>query len=293
MNLPTSTRLRTALGQHWPEYAMEAAGLGIFMLSACLFGTLLEYPGSPVRQAIADPIWRRFLMGLAMALTAIGLIYSPWGKRSGAHINPAVTLTFFRLGKVAPWDALFYMLAQFVGGVAGALIAWTVLGAALAAPPVQHVVTLPGPSGVGIAFLAEVVIAGLLMSTILGITNTPRLARFTGLFAAALVATYITLEAPLSGMSMNPARTFASALPAYTWTAIWVYFTAPLIGMLLAAEVYTRRHRQRPVICAKLHHHNTERCIFVHCGYQQQTQPEAQGTDATCPPLQATDAPPV
>jgi aquaporin Z len=182
-----------------------------------------------------------------------------------------VTLTFLRLGKVAPWDALFYMLAQFIGGVAGVLIAWTVLGAALAEPPVQHVVTLPGHSGVGIAFLAEAVIAGILMSTILGITNTPRLAPFTGLFAAALVATYITLEAPLSGMSMNPARTFASALPASTWTAIWIYFTAPLIGMLLAAEVY--KHRQAPVICAKLHHRNTERCIFVHCGYQQQTQP--------------------
>ena len=89
-----------ALRQHWPEYLMEAAGLGMFMISACLFGTLLEYPGSPVHNAIADPMLRRVLMGFAMGLTAIGIIYSPWGKQSGAHINPSITMTFFRLGKI-------------------------------------------------------------------------------------------------------------------------------------------------------------------------------------------------
>ena len=111
--------MRDTLRQHWPEYLMEAAGLGIFMVIACAFGTLLEYPASPVRQTITVPLLRRFLMGLAMALTAVSIIYSPWGKRSGAHLNPSVTLTFFRLGKVAPWDALFYVAAQFVGGLVG------------------------------------------------------------------------------------------------------------------------------------------------------------------------------
>ena len=60
-------------------------------------------------------------MGAIMGLTAIGLIYSPWGQQSGAHLNPAVTLTFWRLGKVATWDALFYVLAQFAGGALGVL----------------------------------------------------------------------------------------------------------------------------------------------------------------------------
>ena len=68
-----------ALKRHWPEYLMEAAGLGLFMVSACLFGTLMEHPGSPVRQAIADPFLRRVFIGLAMGLTAVGIIYSPWG----------------------------------------------------------------------------------------------------------------------------------------------------------------------------------------------------------------------
>ena len=104
--------MRTALRMHWPEYLTEAAGLGLFMISACVFGTLLGHPNSPVVQAVPDALARRALMGLAMGLTAVGLICSPWGQRSGAHFNPATTLTFWRLGKVAPADAGFYMLAQ-------------------------------------------------------------------------------------------------------------------------------------------------------------------------------------
>ena len=75
--------MRSALGTHWPEYLMEAAGLGIFMVSAGGFGIVLFHPASPVALAIADPLPRRFLMGCAMGLTAAGLIYSPWGKQSG------------------------------------------------------------------------------------------------------------------------------------------------------------------------------------------------------------------
>ena len=107
---------------HWPEYAIEAVCLGVFMVSACLFGTLFEHPASPIRQAIADPLLRRVPMGLAMGLTAIALIYSPMGMRSGAHMNPATTLTFFRLRKVAGVDATGYVLSQFIGGIAGVLV---------------------------------------------------------------------------------------------------------------------------------------------------------------------------
>lgn len=91
-----------SLMRHWPEYLMEAAGLGTFMASACTFATILEYPGSPIQQAITDPFLRRLLMDLAMGLTAIGIIYSPWGKQLGAHINPSITLTFLRLERLIP-----------------------------------------------------------------------------------------------------------------------------------------------------------------------------------------------
>jgi aquaporin Z len=253
-----------ALKHHWPEYLIEAAGLGLFMISAFSFATLLEHPASPLHQAIASPLLRRLLMGLAMGGTAIVVIYSPWGKQSGAHINPSTTLTFYRLGKVAPWDALFYILGQFIGGALGAIIAATLLSPLAAHPSVNYIITIPGAAGAWGAFIAEIVIAFILMTVILQVSNNPKLHKFTGLCAGALVATYITLEAPISGMSMNPARTFASALSGNSWTALWVYFTAPLIGMLGAAEIYVRTGRNRPVGCAKLHHDNAQRCIF--CG---------------------------
>ena len=246
---------------------MEAAGLGLFMISAGVFATFLEYPGSPGRQAIANPWLRRSLMGLAMGLTAVVIIYSPWGKQSGAHINPSITLTFFWLGKIKLWDAYFYVVAQFAGALAGILLVTLALKSAIGHPSVRYVATVPGTHGLGVAFMAELVISFFLMSVVLLATNSARVARFTGLFAAVLVGTYILVEAPLSGMSMNPARTLASAVPARLWTALWIYFTAPPLGMLLAAEVYLRQKGSGKVMCAKLHHQNNKRCIF-HCGYK-------------------------
>ena len=113
------------------------------------------------------------------------------------------------------------------------------------------------------AFLGEAAIAFLLLIIVLTVSNTPKLARWTGLFAGACVATFITFEAPLSGMSMNPARTFGSAFLPHLWSSLWIYFSAPLLGMLLAAEVYPLLKGR--VICAKYHHQNNYRCIF--CEY--------------------------
>jgi aquaporin Z len=100
------------------------------------------------------------------------------------------------------------------------------------------------------------------MSVVLTVSNTKRLGRWTGVFAGALVATYITIESPISGMSMNPARTFSSAVGAHIWISLWIYFTAPPLGMLMAAEVYRRLNAGRAIVCAKLHHYNNKRCIF-------------------------------
>ena len=259
--------MMNALTRHWPEYLMEAAGLGLFMISACLFAALLEHPASPIRRAIADPLLRRILMGLVMGLTAVAIIYSPWGMQSGAHINPAVTLTFLRLGKIHTWDGVFYILLQFAGGLIGILLASALLGHWISEPSVNYVATVPGMGGPFVALLAEFVISFGLMAVILITSNTEKLARFTGLFAGGLVATYITVEAPFSGMSMNPARTLASAVPSHILTPLWIYFTAPPLGMLLAAEAYVRAKGARGVLCAKLHHQNDKRCIF-NCGYR-------------------------
>jgi aquaporin Z len=256
-----------ALSTHWPEYLMEAAELGLFMVSACVFATVVGHPASPIAKAFPHPAVQRLLIGIAMGLTAVAIICSPWGQQSGGHLNPSVTLTFLRLGKIEIWDALFYIAAQFLGGSTGVVLATAVLQEAVAHPAVHHVTTMPGDLGPLVAFAAEFGLSLILMSVVLRVANMSQLARHTPLIVGALVATYITLEAPLSGMSMNPARTFGSALAAQHWTALWVYFTAPPLGMLAASELYQWQKGVHAVICAKLHHHNDKRCIFP-CGYQ-------------------------
>jgi aquaporin Z len=254
-----------AAAGHWPEYLMEAALLGLFMLSACGVTTLLDHPASAGFRAVPDPLMRRFLTGLAMGSTAIALIYSPWGRRSGAHFNPAATLAFLRLRRIAPRDAGWYAAAQFAGGIAGVLLAAATIGAPLAHETVRYAVTRPGPAGFGPAWVSELVIAYLLMSVVLRVSAHPRYGRLTGICVGVLVAVYITVEAPLSGMSMNPARSLASAAAAGEWMPLWIYFTAPPLGMLLAAELHLRRGR--PLACAKLDHDPAARCI--HCEYRQ------------------------
>src|SRR5439155_2517458 len=221
---------RKVFVEHWREYAIEGSGLGLFMISACIFGTLLGHTDSPVVRFIGNPTLLRVLLGLAMGTTAVALIYSSFGKRSGAHMNPATTFTFWRLGKIEPRDALFYIAAHFAGGIAGVAVASIALGTWLSHPSVNYVVTLPGRYGYWWAFAAEVGITFVLMSVILRVSNTPKLNRYTGMFAGVLVMMYISIEAPISGMSMNPARTLGSAFSARNWTSIWIYFTAPPVG---------------------------------------------------------------
>jgi aquaporin Z len=223
---------------HWPEYLIEAAALGLFMVSACVFTVLLEHPASRIHQAIENSFSRRVLMGLAMGLTASAIIHSPWGHRSGAQMNPALTFTFWTLGKIGSRDAFFYILFQFVGGLAGVLLSAVLVGPPLWHSAVNFAATVPGAPGEAAAFWSEVGISALLMATALIVSGSARLRPWMPAFAGVLVALFITLESPFSGMSMNPARTLASAIPAGEWSAIWIYFTAPPLGMLAAAQLY-------------------------------------------------------
>ncbi|HVO45426.1 MAG TPA: aquaporin [Steroidobacteraceae bacterium] len=256
---------RDAWRTHWPEYLIEAWALGTFMISAGIVATLLGAPASPVRDVIPESL-RNAAAGLAMGLTAIALIHSPWGKRSGAHMNPAVTLTFLRLGKTRGWDAACFIAAQFVGGTAGVLIVAALFGSAFTDAPVSYATTLPGEHGPWVAFTAEVIISALLMWVVLSLSSTARLAPLTGYAAGILVALYISFESPLSGMSMNPARSFASAAPAMQWDHFWIYLSAPLLGMLTAAQLHLLMRGARATGCAKLLHPSNVRCI--HCGHE-------------------------
>ena len=111
----SSSRALSALGSvrlHWPEYLMEAGQLGLYLFCACAFATVFQHPASPVRHVISSSLARRALYGVAMGSTLIGIVTTPWGRQSGGHCNPAITFTFYRLGTVELWDALFYAAAD-------------------------------------------------------------------------------------------------------------------------------------------------------------------------------------
>jgi aquaporin Z len=237
----------------WREYAIEGWALGTFMLSACAFAALLFHPASPAAAWPLSAVARRWTMGAAMAATLVALVYSPWGRRSGAHMNPAFTVSMLALRRIHPGDAWAYVVAQFVGGWMGVWGAARLLGMALGHPDVNYVVTQPGPAGTGAAFAGEFVVSAMQMTIVLTVAASPRWQRFTGLCAAAALACYIALESPWSGASLNPARTVASALVAGEWTALWLYFAAPVSGMLLAGIMHARRAPSR-IPCGKLVH---------------------------------------
>jgi len=253
-----------SLRKHWPQYLIEGWGIGTFMLVAGLVAAALASLPPPLSAALtAKPLLGRFIFGLAMGATAISIIYSRWGSLSGAHLNPALTLAYAWLGKIAPWDAIFYIIAQFAGAAGGFALAVLLVPDALRRA--RDIVTQPGPLGPAVAFAAEFGMTFVLMTVVLHLSNAGPRARFTGIAAGVLVAAFITLEAPLSGMSLNPARTAASAALARDWTSIWIYFTAPPLGMLVAAATYVRMHGTKAVMCAKLNHQPGP-CIF-RCRY--------------------------
>ena len=250
-----------ALREHWPEYMLEALGLAVIMLvsvGVTVFAEIRLPHDWP-------PLTRRIVEGMAIASTVMALVYSPLGLRSGAHYNPAVTLTFFMLGRVKRADAAFYVAAQFAGAVVGIVVAVLLLGSLVRDPPVVWIVTQPGTHGSAIAFAAEFVISFLLMEVVLVTGGSSSLSRFTGIFVGVLVFLYVCFEAPISGFSMNPARSFASAVAAGSWKAFWIYVSAPPAGML-AAALLNRSVPALPLMnCAKLVHGDAYRCI--HCGF--------------------------
>jgi aquaporin Z len=266
--MATLKAARETFKHHWPEYLMEAALLGLFLIAAGTIAILFEYPASPIHQSLASGNLRRLGIGIAMGTVASALIYSPWGKQSGAHMNPAVTLTFYRLGKVQVQDLWFYILFQCLGGLVGVCFVAMMLGQAFRQPPVSYIVTVPGTLGLVGALLGEWAVAFMMMMMVLLTSNDKKLNRYTGLFSGCLVMLNILFEAPLSGFGMNPARSLASALPAQIWTDFWLYVIVPPIGMLSAASLYTARFGDRAVKCAKLHHDNDQRCIF-RCDYDR------------------------
>lgn len=223
-------------------YCYEALGLGIFMFSAGFFDAIIDHPDLFIRQHIPSDIFRRFLIGLSMGLTALFIFNAPFGKKSGAHINPAVTIIRYQLGDINITDSIFYILFQFIGGALGLYLVYALFPSLMSHPAINYIITIPGKAGIGIAFLLEFLISFFLMVVILLTKKNKSLEKYTSYFVAIIITLYISFEAPYSGMSMNPARTFASAIVANQWNAFWLYCTAPILGMWCAMQLCKKRN---------------------------------------------------
>ena len=261
-------------GWHVREYGAEIAGTAALVLVGLSAVALNFGTGSPTATLIPNEAARRLLTGATFAGTAAAVAFSPLGMASGGHLNPAVTLAFHRLGKVSARDVVGYLAAQVAGASLGAVAAavlWTDR-----AESVSLGVTGPGPAGRWAAFGAEVAMTFVLVTVILHFVDRVRVARLTPLVAGAVAALFVMLLAPISGTSLNPARSAGPAFVLPRLTDLWIYLSAPILGALAAAELFGRiRGRPR---CAKLvHPHRRRPCHFIGCAYRREAR-ERLGT---------------
>src|SRR5438876_1982586 len=252
--------------QQLAAYLSELAGTAIMMAIGVGAIVLFWAPGSPVPRI--DPERLRLLAtGLIFAGGATLVVYSPLGKLSGAHLNPAVTCAFWRLGRISSRDAVAYAIAQTIGAVAGVAVVRLIAGDLGSA--VGLGMTRPGMGVSPLeACVFEIAITFALMFLILTFLNRPTLAPRTGIAAGSLVALLVMLEAPFTGTSLNPARSLAPALLMQRLDGVWIYLAAPPIGALLAAAAWRGRWGARQaLICAKLYHGGASPCQFSTCPY--------------------------
>lgn len=246
---------------HWAEYGAEFAGTLLLVFGGLSAVTFDFGHGLPMALWLPSASLRRLVTGLLFAGTGSLIAVSPLGKLSGAHINPAVSMAFWLQGKMHFPDFIGYIISQLAGATAGAWLLQAVWGRY--AFSIQDGITLPGAGySVADAFAAEVIMTFLLVFFILFFVSQPRLMRWTPLMNWLLVATLVWVGAPISGTSLNPARSLGPALLMQLWTSQWIYVVAPLLGSLLALGAF--QLVPGDVLTAKLFHVSSYRSIFKH-----------------------------
>ena len=220
---------------HPAMYAAELAGTALLVAFGLSIVIALWGHGAPLAGLPISPAERRLLNGFLFGSVGAAVAYSPIGRISGAHINPAMTFAFWLEGKLGARDAGCYVVAQLLGGGLGAalLLCWGHVGASDgwgAAVPTGNLPFLE-------AVLGEVLCTFFLVLLIFVFAARRSTQPFTPLVNPPLFAILTWLEAPLSGASANPARSFGPELIGGGWTGWWVYWIGPVIGASLAVAL--------------------------------------------------------
>ena len=224
-------------GWHGAEWGCELLGTALLLLGG-LSAVVLDFGvGSPVARALPSHSLRLLLTGSLFASCGALVTISPLGRRSGAHLNPAVTLAFWCRGHVRLPDLFGYVVSQAVGAVTGAFAVHLLWGRR--ATSVRDGLTLPG-HGLGSlgATGLEAAMTALLVLTIFAFVSSRRTAHWTPLAVAAIIAVLVWQGAPYTGTSLNPARSLGPAVVSGWFNDYWVYLVGPLVGALLAAGIW-------------------------------------------------------
>ncbi len=240
-------------GLHLAEWIAEFLGTAILVLGG-LSAVVVDFSaGSPVARIIPDASPRLLLTGALFAGTGALVTISPIGRRSGAHLNPAVTLAFWLTGHVHHHDLAGYVVGQVLGGLAGAaaLIAiWGARAASVHDGITQPAVGLTQPEAAAI----EALMTAAMIVTILLMVSSRRTMRWTPLGVWVVVTLLVWQGAPLTGTSLNPARSFGPAVMAGDLHAFWVYVAGPLAGAVLAVALQRAVLPDVVPLTAKLFH---------------------------------------
>jgi aquaporin Z len=242
----------------WLVYRAELLGTAL-LLAFGLSAVILDFgQGSPVAKIIPDAGLRRLLTGFLFGTTGAMIALSPLGKESGAHINPVVSLSFYLMGKLPLRNVIGYVLAQLTGAVLGCLplLAWGAIGRSI-----DFGATSPGAGyGPVWALAGEIVTTFALIVGLFFFIRHHRLRRFTPALFPFLYAIMVYLEAPISGTSTNPARSFGPAVISGQWYAWWVYWLGPLVGALLGVLLFRFTPlRKIEIEVAKIYHFEHDR----------------------------------
>ena len=248
---------------HWPEYGSELLGTAFLVFIALSAITFNFGSGSPLAIVLPNSSVHRLITGLMLAGSGPLIAISPLGKLSGAHLNPAVSLAFWMQGKMHQHDLVAYIVSQFLGAALGAglvVLIWRERAAS-----VHNGVTVPRVGyPIWSVFLVEMGFTCLLVMAIFLFVSSHRLMHWTPLMTWLLVALIYWQAAPISGSSLNPARSFGPALVSWFWRDQWLYFLAPPSGALLAVVFFRSLSLVgiHDVLTAKMFHAPRYRCIF-------------------------------
>jgi aquaporin Z len=214
---------------------------------------------------------------LLFAGTGSLVAISPWGRLSGAHLNPCVTLAFWSSGHVSRSDLLGYLIAQVIGAliaVAGLRLLW-----GRVAVSVKDGLTSPHPGVSVVAAIAiEALMTAILILAIFVLTSSARTARWTPLAIWIVIALLVWRGAPYTGCSLNPARSLGPAVISGRYGELWIYLVGPPLGALTCAWLFVKARSGRRPVTAKLFHDASYRSVL---GHSLRLRPPGEAIDPT------------